>query len=160
MVDIITILSVGLFFYVELSFFKLVYYMLKLVSRNKRLNHQLILKETNFFLHKLFRCFFVSPSFPNKLKKRHNFQSRKFYQYSIKNKTLLFEQQRFPSHFYRYYLNWQSKLAFRSSFTKTRTICFLTGRSRSVYRSFHLSRLKLREFGAAGYFTGLSKASW
>jgi small subunit ribosomal protein S14 len=51
-------------------------------------------------------------------------------------------------------------MAFRLSFTKVRSICFLTGRSRSVYRAFRLSRLKIREYAALGYFTGLSKASW
>jgi ribosomal protein S14 len=63
-------------------------------------------------------------------------------------------------HIQRYLLNLQQKLLFFSSLTKTRSICILTGRSRSVYRSFRLSRIKLREYANAGYFTGLSKASW
>jgi|SRR6478735_3760158 ribosomal protein S14 len=46
-----------------------------------------------------------------------------------------------------------------SSFTRTRTICILTGRSRSVYRFFRLSRMKVREYANAGYFTGVTKAS-
>jgi ribosomal protein S14 len=46
-----------------------------------------------------------------------------------------------------------------SSFTRTRTICILTGRSRSVYRFFRLSRMKIREYANAGYFTGVTKAS-
>jgi len=62
-------------------------------------------------------------------------------------------------HIQRYLLNLQQKLMFSSSLTKTRSICILTGRSRSVYRSFRLSRIKLREYANAGYFTGLSKAS-
>jgi small subunit ribosomal protein S14 len=60
----------------------------------------------------------------------------------------------------KYLLNLQSQLLVNSNITKVRSICILTGRSRSVYRSFKLSRLKLREYGQAGYFTGLSKASW
>lgn len=62
-------------------------------------------------------------------------------------------------HVKRYVLNIQQKVLFASTLTKTRTICLLTGRSRSVYRSFRLSRLKIREYAASGYFTGLSKAS-
>lgn len=62
-------------------------------------------------------------------------------------------------HIRRYLLDAQQKFLFASSFTKTRGICILTGRSRSVYRSFRLSRMKLREYANAGYFTGLSKTS-
>lgn len=47
-----------------------------------------------------------------------------------------------------------------TSFTRTKTICILTGRSRSVYRFFRLSRIKIREYANAGYFTGVTKASW
>jgi len=59
-------------------------------------------------------------------------------------------------YFIRYLLHSQAKSA---SFTKVRSICILTGRNRSVYRSFRLSRLKLREYAASGYFVGLAKAS-
>ena len=45
------------------------------------------------------------------------------------------------------------------SYTRTRSICILTGRSRSVYRFFRLSRLKIREYANAGYFIGVTKAS-
>jgi ribosomal protein S14 len=60
----------------------------------------------------------------------------------------------------KYFLNYHLKWLTGSPFTKVRTLCFLTGRSRSVYRSFHLSRLKIREYAGFGYFPGLSKASW
>jgi len=53
-----------------------------------------------------------------------------------------------------------NKSAKSSSFTRTRTICILTGRSRSVYRFFRLSRIKIREYANAGYFTGVAKSSW
>lgn len=46
------------------------------------------------------------------------------------------------------------------SYTRARSICILTGRSRSVYRFFRLSRLKIREYANNGYFCGISKASW
>jgi ribosomal protein S14 len=64
------------------------------------------------------------------------------------------------THFKSYFLNLQQKLLFTSTITKIRSICLLTGRSRSVYRTFRISRLKLRTYANAGYFTGLSKASW
>jgi len=62
--------------------------------------------------------------------------------------------------FNSYLAHYNANLLFQSAFSKARTICFLTGRSRSVYRTFHLSRLKLREFAATGCFSGLAKASW
>jgi small subunit ribosomal protein S14 len=63
-------------------------------------------------------------------------------------------------HFKKYFSNVQQKVIFNSPLTKTRTICFLTGRTHSVYRAFRVSRLKLRFYANAGYFVGLSKASW
>jgi ribosomal protein S14 len=59
----------------------------------------------------------------------------------------------------KYFFNLQQKLLFMSSITKTRSICILTGRSRSVYRTFRVSRLKLKHYANEGYFVGLSKAS-
>ncbi len=44
--------------------------------------------------------------------------------------------------------------------SRHRNRCELTGRARSVYRKFKLSRIKLRELGAAGRIPGLTKASW
>lgn len=46
------------------------------------------------------------------------------------------------------------------SYTRTRNICILTGRSRSVYRFFRISRLKFREYASSGYFIGIRKSSW
>jgi ribosomal protein S14 len=63
-------------------------------------------------------------------------------------------------HFKKGFLNLQQKLLFNSSLTKVRSICILTGRSRSVYRMFRISRLKLKHYANTGYFVGLSKASW
>lgn len=59
-----------------------------------------------------------------------------------------------------YLQNLTNKSSKYSSFTRTRTACILTGRSRSVYRFFRLSRIKIREYANAGYFTGVTKASW
>ena len=43
---------------------------------------------------------------------------------------------------------------------RIRNRCELTGRSRSVYRKFRLSRIKLRELGNVGKIPGLVKSSW
>lgn len=44
--------------------------------------------------------------------------------------------------------------------TRLRNLCALTGRSRSVYRKFKLSRIKLRELALEGKVPGMRKASW
>ena len=38
--------------------------------------------------------------------------------------------------------------------------CVLSGRSHSVYQTFGLSRIALRELGHQGLLLGVSKASW
>ncbi|MEX2216624.1 MAG: 30S ribosomal protein S14 [Phycisphaeraceae bacterium] len=52
------------------------------------------------------------------------------------------------------------KLPRDASPTRIRSLCALTGRSRSVYRKFKLSRLKLRELALEGKIPGMRKASW
>lgn len=47
-----------------------------------------------------------------------------------------------------------------SSLTRIKNICVLTGRSRSVYRFFKISRLQLRKLASTGYLPGVSKFSW
>lgn len=44
--------------------------------------------------------------------------------------------------------------------TRIRNRCELTGRPRSVYRQFRLSRIALRELGSQGLIPGLVKSSW
>ncbi len=44
--------------------------------------------------------------------------------------------------------------------TRFRNLCALTGRSRSVYRKFKISRIKLRELALEGKIPGMRKASW
>ena len=47
-----------------------------------------------------------------------------------------------------------------SSNIRVRNRCEITGRSRSVYRKFGLSRIKLRELSMAGSLPGVVKSSW
>ncbi|MEI9983229.1 MAG: 30S ribosomal protein S14 [Aliidongia sp.] len=44
--------------------------------------------------------------------------------------------------------------------TRIRNRCELTGRSRSYYRKFKLSRIALRELASAGQIPGMVKSSW
>ena len=44
--------------------------------------------------------------------------------------------------------------------TRLRHLCALTGRSRSVYRKFKRSRIKLRELALEGKVPGMRKSSW
>ena len=47
-----------------------------------------------------------------------------------------------------------------SAKVRVRNRCELTGRPRSVYRKFKLSRIALRELGNMGLIPGVTKASW
>lgn len=47
-----------------------------------------------------------------------------------------------------------------SSLTRIKNICILTGRSKSIYRFFKISRLQLRKLASTGYLPGISKYSW
>jgi small subunit ribosomal protein S14 len=88
---------------------------------------------------------------------------QKLYKNEIQNqifKTIKPMLVKFQSKKLRNYLqNLTNKSSKYSSFTRTRTICILTGRTRSVYRFFRISRIKIREYANAGYFTGVTKAS-
>jgi ribosomal protein S14 len=98
-----------------------------------------------------------------KFNTKENKLRQKLYKNEIQNnifKTIKPMLIKFKSKKLRIYLqNLTNKSSKYSSFTRTRTICILTGRTRSVYRFFRLSRLKIREYANAGYFTGVTKAS-
>lgn len=53
-----------------------------------------------------------------------------------------------------------SKLSRNSSKTRIRNRCILTGRSRSVYKQFHVSRIVFRNLASQGFIMGVKKASW
>ena len=52
------------------------------------------------------------------------------------------------------------KLPRDSSPVRLHNRCIMTGRPRSVYRFFGLSRIKMREMALAGKLPGVLKASW
>ncbi|KAK8529590.1 hypothetical protein V6N13_102496 [Hibiscus sabdariffa] len=53
-----------------------------------------------------------------------------------------------------------SKLPRNSSFARVRNRCIFTGRPRSVYKFFRVSRIVFRGLAAQGSLMGVKKASW
>ena len=53
-----------------------------------------------------------------------------------------------------------AKLPRSSSAVRIRNRCEVTGRPRAYYRKLRMSRVSLRELGAAGHIPGLVKSSW
>lgn len=53
-----------------------------------------------------------------------------------------------------------AELPRNSAKVRQRNRCELTGRPRSVYRKFKLSRIALRQLGSIGAIPGLTKSSW
>jgi small subunit ribosomal protein S14 len=47
-----------------------------------------------------------------------------------------------------------------SSLTRIKNICVLTGRSKSIYRLFKISRIQLRKLASEGFLPSVSKYSW
>ena len=47
-----------------------------------------------------------------------------------------------------------------SSVVRIRNRCLLTGRGRSVYRQFGISRISFRELAGNGFLPGVFKSSW
>lgn len=44
--------------------------------------------------------------------------------------------------------------------TKINNYCIISGRSKSVYKDFRLSRIKFRELARSGQLYGVTKSSW
>ena len=53
-----------------------------------------------------------------------------------------------------------AELPRNSSKTRIRNRCEVTGRPRGFYRKLKMSRIALRDLGAAGHIPGLVKSSW
>jgi len=53
-----------------------------------------------------------------------------------------------------------AKLPRNSSKARIRNRCEVTGRPRGFYRKLKMSRIALRDLGAAGHIPGLVKSSW
>jgi small subunit ribosomal protein S14 len=98
--------------------------------------------------------------FTQKIEQQRNFLNKKEYAKVIQTIYRLFLKNKVSSKISRYFTNSLRIFNSNSSYTKQRSVCILTGRTRSVYRILKLSRLKIREYGHNGYFVGFSKASW
>jgi small subunit ribosomal protein S14 len=58
-------------------------------------------------------------------------------------------------------LKYQTKLdLLPGTETKIKNRCMITGRSRSTYRHFKLSRIMIRELASYGLLPGVTKSSW
>lgn len=53
-----------------------------------------------------------------------------------------------------------AKLPRNASPVRVRNRCLITGRPRSFYRKFKMSRIALRELAASGQIPGMVKSSW
>jgi small subunit ribosomal protein S14 len=53
-----------------------------------------------------------------------------------------------------------AKLPRNSAANRVRNRCEISGRPRAYYRKLRMSRIALREYGAAGFIPGLVKSSW
>jgi len=53
-----------------------------------------------------------------------------------------------------------AKLPRNSSAVRIRNRCEISGRPRAYYRKLRMSRVALRDLGAAGHIPGLVKSSW
>jgi len=93
----------------------------------------------------------------NDLKKRLYVYKYDFIRYKLKfiiNNTLLHPAIRYKA---QLKLN---NLIKNSIKIRLKNRCVLTGRSRSVYKKFKLSRIMFRELALKGLLTGVRKASW
>ena len=73
---------------------------------------------------------------------------------AIINDPKISQQEQFAAHLKL------AELPRNSSKIRLRNRCLLTGRSRSVYRKFNLSRIALRELASQGMIPGMVKSSW
>ncbi len=71
----------------------------------------------------------------------------------IKNKNSSFEERIEAVHKL-------AQVSRNTSPTRVRNRCEVTGRPRSFYRKFKMSRIALRELGSQGLIPGLTKSSW
>lgn len=90
-------------------------------------------------------------------KKQEQFQKFEFQQKILR--SLIFNSK--LSALVRRKLSWQySRLCFLSSFVFIKNQCILSGRFKSIYRFFNLSRLVIKAFFKLKYLPGLAKSSW
>jgi len=94
---------------------------------------------------------------------KKNIKQRYFFKQTEKNrlilKTLMSNTLIKPSIRWKIQTQFDKKNA-HGFLTRIKNICILTGRSRSIYRFFKLSRIQLKNQASNGYLPGVFKNSW
>lgn len=85
-----------------------------------------------------------------------------FKRYEIKRKYLKYvvSNDRVTKHIRINAMLQLNKLPRSSARVRIRNRCVITGRSKSIYRTFRMSRLSLRNFAHNGLLPGILKSSW
>ena len=85
-----------------------------------------------------------------------------FFKYEKKKRLYKFLQQNssLNSNIRLHYSRQLTLLPKNSSNTRIRNRCIITGRARSVYRDFQLTRMQLRNLASFGLLMGVKKSSW
>jgi small subunit ribosomal protein S14 len=91
---------------------------------------------------------------------KRRLQLLKFELKRLQYKSLSQDRRSLPSDLRYEYSFKLSKLPRNSSKTRIRNRCIVTGRSRSVYKLFRVSRIVFRELASQGAIAGVKKASW
>lgn len=90
-------------------------------------------------------------------KKRLNVYKFDFIRYKLK--YLINNTKLHPAIRYQAYLELKNLIK-NSSKVRLKNHCVLTGRSKSVYKHFKISRIMFRELALKGLLYGVRKASW
>jgi ribosomal protein S14 len=96
--------------------------------------------------------------FIRKNEKQRKYLIKREYENLLKCVLLRFFLSHRNIYVWKYFINLYNTQLF-TTYSKTRNICIMTGRTRSVYRLFKLARAKIREYANQGYFVGISKVS-
>ena len=72
----------------------------------------------------------------------------------------LLQDRNLPSSIRQKFVSFLSALPRNSSKTRIRNRCIITGRSRSIYSQFRMSRIVFREMASNGLIPGIYKSSW
>jgi small subunit ribosomal protein S14 len=92
--------------------------------------------------------------------KKRRFQAAKLELKRLQFKALCQDRRSLPADLrYEYFLK-LSRLPRNTSKTRIRNRCIITGRPRSVYKLFRISRIVFRELASQGLILGVKKASW
>ena len=90
---------------------------------------------------------------------RSNFEVTEFKRLILKalRVNFRFRNSEFQPYFCGVY---QRKFRKLFSLSAIKNICFFTGRTRSIYRTFRCTRMQLKDFASNGEFSGLRRSSW